>query len=388
MLLVHGDTVLAVEPGAVKSVDDLWATVSGGATPAAILDHLIRNGLSAAPAFVLLGGADPAARTALVRGSSGLSVQGAEGPRVISGAGVSSWVEQVVDSSQGFELRFSPDVASPKLPLVSGVVYASRVMTAGFVEAPAAAAPVIESTLAAPVEEIPEAKKSLSVIEAVSPDPEATLAAETISAVRPESVPEAPTPTPTAQEESSYDHLFGETVFRRTEDAAVREPEADNLISAPPPPAEHELVGDHDGHTVIVTDLAALRARRKAAKAGPAMQPPAPVYYLDLSTGGREVLDQPLVIGRAPSATRVPGGKMPRLVSMNTPNQDISRTHAEVNAEGGTVVVTDLHSSNGTSIVLPGKAAQKLRPGEPATVIVGTVIDLGDGATLTLGELS
>jgi len=73
---------------------------------------------------------------------------------------------------------------------------------------------------------------------------------------------------------------------------------------------------------------------------------------------------------------------------MNTPNQDISRTHAQITAEGGTVVVTDLHSSNGTMITLPGRAAQKLRPGEPATIIVGTVIDLGDGATLTLSESS
>jgi pSer/pThr/pTyr-binding forkhead associated (FHA) protein len=71
---------------------------------------------------------------------------------------------------------------------------------------------------------------------------------------------------------------------------------------------------------------------------------------------------------------------------MNTPNQDISRTHAQITAEGGTVVVTDLHSSNGTLVTLPGKPAQKLRPGEPSAVIVGTIIDLGDGATLTVCE--
>ena len=73
---------------------------------------------------------------------------------------------------------------------------------------------------------------------------------------------------------------------------------------------------------------------------------------------------------------------------MNTPNQDISRTHVEVSVEGGTVVVTDLHSSNGTTVTLPGMPSQRLRPGEPAAVILGAIIDLGDGATLTVCEKS
>ena len=54
--------------------------------------------------------------------------------------------------------------------------------------------------------------------------------------------------------------------------------------------------------------------------------------------------------------------------------------------EGGTVVVTDLHSRNGTHVVLPGKSPQKLRQGEPTTVIVGTVVDLGGGVTFTVSE--
>ncbi len=64
----------------------------------------------------------------------------------------------------------------------------------------------------------------------------------------------------------------------------------------------------------------------------------------------------------------------------------ISRNHAQFTVEGGTVVVTDLHSRNGTHIVLPGKSPQKLRQGEPTAVIVGTVIDLGGGVTFTVSE--
>src|SRR5690606_29858142 len=109
-----------------------------------------------------------------------------------------------------------------------------------------------------------------------------------------------------------------------------------------------------------------------------------PRHWLELSTGGREELEGAVIVGRAPSATRVSAGNIPRLVTMNTPNQDISRTHAQIALEGETVVVTDLHSSNGTFVIVPGRPPQKLRAGEPTPVVVGTVIDLGDGATLTV----
>ena len=55
--------------------------------------------------------------------------------------------------------------------------------------------------------------------------------------------------------------------------------------------------------------------------------------------------------------------------------------------EGARVVVTDLHSRNGTTIVLPSGETQKLRGGEPTPVILGTVVDLGGGVELRLEEL-
>jgi pSer/pThr/pTyr-binding forkhead associated (FHA) protein len=96
------------------------------------------------------------------------------------------------------------------------------------------------------------------------------------------------------------------------------------------------------------------------------------------------VLDRPVLIGRSPSVSQVSGGSMPRLMIVGTGDQDISRNHAQVALEGDTVVVTDLHSRNGTLVVLPGKSPQKLRAGEPTAVIVGTVIDLGGGVTITV----
>nr|WP_255453762.1 FHA domain-containing protein [Cryobacterium sp. HLT2-28] len=64
----------------------------------------------------------------------------------------------------------------------------------------------------------------------------------------------------------------------------------------------------------------------------------------------------------------------------------MSRNHVRITVEGETVVVTDLHSRNGTVIVLPGKPPQKLRGGESTSVIVGTVVDLGGGVTLSVGQ--
>jgi len=77
---------------------------------------------------------------------------------------------------------------------------------------------------------------------------------------------------------------------------------------------------------------------------------------------------------------------MPKLITVGGADQDISRSHVRFVLEGGTVVVTDLHSRNGTTIAMPGKEPQKLRAGEPTSVIVGTVVDLGGGVTFTVDE--
>ncbi len=107
--------------------------------------------------------------------------------------------------------------------------------------------------------------------------------------------------------------------------------------------------------------------------------------FLELSTGGREALTQPILVGRAPSVSKVSSGLVPRLVTIPG-DKDISRNHAQFALEGDTVVVTDLHSRNGTAVILPGKPPQLLRQGEPTAVLVGTVIDLGGGVTLTVRE--
>jgi hypothetical protein len=383
LVLCHGNAVLAIDadPASALAVE-LWGLVSADAGPGALLDVLARAGLSTIPGFAYVGGADPAALTALVRGSATVRTSSEGGNRELSGSGVASWVEQVVDGSLSFGIEVGVrSSSSPVLHLRSGTALASVVTTAVTSAAVGLTAPSAIAAAAVPPAPAVAAPPAPALLSPPPPPPppvdlEETLAVPDLDTEE-ISVPESSEDLGSAQASanSGYDHLFGETVFRQVEDAARREEE---------PHGDAPAAGEH---TIMHTDLAALRAQRKAAKAAPPPVVAEPAFLLELSTGGTELLDAPLFIGRAPSASGTPGTRIPRLVSINTPNQDISRTHAQISAEGGTVVVTDLHSSNGTTITLPGRPAQRLRAGEPAAVIPGTLIDLGDGATLTLRQL-
>ena len=65
---------------------------------------------------------------------------------------------------------------------------------------------------------------------------------------------------------------------------------------------------------------------------------------------------------------------------------DISRTHLEVAPDGWQIVVTDLHSTNGTTLIRPGGYdQQRLTPGEPVPVQLGSVLELGDGVSVAIG---
>ncbi|PFG34104.1 FHA domain-containing protein [Sanguibacter antarcticus] len=97
-----------------------------------------------------------------------------------------------------------------------------------------------------------------------------------------------------------------------------------------------------------------------------------------------EVVDlvQPVVVGRfpMPQSRQSPG---PRLVTVVSPSQDISRSHLEVRLEGWHVLLVDLDTMNGTTLVRSGQAPRRLHPHEPTLVAEGDVVDLGDGVLLT-----
>lgn len=89
-------------------------------------------------------------------------------------------------------------------------------------------------------------------------------------------------------------------------------------------------------------------------------------------------LDRPSYIGRRPSAPRVVSGAVPRLVRVPSPLREVSSSHLEVRQVGASVVVTDLRSTNGSVVMLPGAERRKLRQGESVVVSPGTLVDIGD----------
>jgi len=102
-------------------------------------------------------------------------------------------------------------------------------------------------------------------------------------------------------------------------------------------------------------------------------------------------LDRPLVVGRRPRSPKGAGGggdaALHRIVTVPSPQQDISRSHVEVRLEGWNVLAVDLNTTNGTTLLRSGQSPLRLHPGDPQLVVSGDVVDLGDGVTLAFEEV-
>jgi hypothetical protein len=332
-------------------VDEVWRALSDGRDGQSVLNLVTRGGILAAPAFTLITWDDQdrpdqasiGQVRVIVRGSVQVTVDTDAGPRQLSAVGVSTWSEQLIDAGSGFEVDVTADVTASDpnsavlLPLVTGTSWVSRVRT-GDVERPVPEQPVAEQPVAE--QPVPEQPAAVS---------EETISEETIA------VPRAASSATAA--ESTVSGYIDATMIRST-------------AETPPPAAE---VGDHDGLTVMSGDIQRMRAEHGG-------------FVLKIEGGATEPLTDLALVGRAPSVSKVSGDRVPKLITVGSADQDISRNHVQFAVEGDTVVVTDLHSRNGTLIVLPGKPPMKLRQGEPTSVIVGTVVDLGGGVTMTVGH--
>ena len=166
----------------------------------------------------------------------------------------------------------------------------------------------------------------------------------------------------------------------------VQEPPFEQV--AEPDTSETPAPGrDHDGLT-----QAGGSAPQQPPPPGIPGQPPAPdvvarpVARLVFSSGETVVVDRPVLVGRAPEPSPSASSEQPRLVTVPSPQKEISSTHLEVRtgsgADHGAAVVTDLGSTNGTVLVQPGLAPEDLQPGVAVQLLPGAIIDLGDGVTI------
>ncbi|WP_193105229.1 FHA domain-containing protein [Brachybacterium sp. FME24] len=111
-----------------------------------------------------------------------------------------------------------------------------------------------------------------------------------------------------------------------------------------------------------------------------------PLGAIEMSTGERIVLDRSAIIGRRPRASRVSGNDVPQLVTVPSPQQDISRSHLELRLEGWHVVALDLGTTNGTTLYREGADPLRLRTREGVVLHEGDHLDLGDDVHLWMRE--
>lgn len=435
----------ASAPEGALDVESLWAVVRAGDGVQSVLDALTAHGLAATPHFAVLAWAHDSVRV-FVRGDAVVRLLTDDGEKVLSGAGVSTWLEQTHTSVQRATITDAAEAGIGEsgvlLPLVCGVVRTRVVSVSRSGVSPESLRAGVDQPKAL------SAEHTISLTETIIPvEVQARGASRGVSALAVESAEQSPDGDDFENDESEgFEQLFGATIVHGVQAAgrslestsSDEEPAAAPAVAEPKPPAPPRLptarkqpaapqssgatgrtgsstptgpsttqielppfitgqnplaaqpsqvrAGDHDGETIMSDDLRALRRKATRGVASADASDVAAVnYHLRMPNGSVEALTTIVIIGRAPSVSKVSGGKVPRLLSLGNSDQDISRNHVQLELVGDTVVVTDLHSRNGTLVALPGQSPQRLRAGEPTAIVSGSVVDLGGGIAITLG---
>lgn len=110
-------------------------------------------------------------------------------------------------------------------------------------------------------------------------------------------------------------------------------------------------------------------------------------YTFRVNTSEPVRLDTAAVIGRNPALPRIMQGRLPRLIRVPSPLKEVSNTHVELRQQGTLVIVTDLRTTNGSVVSVPGRHRVKLRQGESLVVTPGTIIEIGDGNVIEILSL-
>ncbi|WP_169583055.1 MULTISPECIES: FHA domain-containing protein [Microbacterium] len=399
----HGFAVLDrdTSPALASRIHALLADGRGLGGVLEALTGAYGTSLSAVPPFAVALAEQGAVRLA-VRGRFALDTRAGAAER-ISGEGVTTWTERVIPDVSRVELVAGTDASPPEFPVSDGVILAAAVVwVPSAVDAPTPevrAAVDASATPAATTEsDEPEARESIPTpargVEASVPPP---------AIVVPPAVDPVPSPPSTpglidsAAVLSVADTLLpSESTLIPAHEPPDPDPEPEPEPAAEPAEVDATIVrptpapvvlGDHDGETVSLAEARALRTGDSAPSPLAPPRPPAP-GRIRVSTGQVLTLDRTVVIGRRPRSTRVSGTDLPHLVAVDSPQQDISRSHVELRVEGDSIVATDLHTTNGTTLLRTGVDPMRLHPGEGTVVVPGDVIDLGDGITVAIEELS
>ncbi|MCZ4067204.1 FHA domain-containing protein [Microbacterium sp. H37-C3] len=383
----------------IPTVEAVWRRLEERGIGAVIeaLTGAFGTSLAAIPDFILAIVEGDGLRVA-VRGPVELVVETESGPLSVSGQGVSTWVERHIPGVQRASALFA-DAAdeAASLPFVEGVVAADSV-TVDLTGArpgvrPASPFVAAPTTPAVPAPESP-APSSVEPPTAAAPaSPAPAAPAEDESEFPFDESPGAQTFVPLSDTAAADEHamIWGETVVRPTlsveqpEAAASASPADDaTVVSSPLAPA-----GDHDGETIAVADIRSARRTEPAVYESTEIVPARRLTRgrIRVSDGQVVELDNTVIIGRRPRSPRSTGDMLPTLVAVESPEQDISRNHVEIRAEGEHVLVVDLDTTNGSVLLRGGNDPVRLHPSEPTMVVSGDVLDIGDGVTIAFEDL-
>jgi hypothetical protein len=309
----------------------------------------------------------------LVRGNVSV-IDLATGKVVADGEGIQTWSEVGLAgvSHIRIDTPYDGDVTLQELPLVVGAVRASSVVLDASERAQVsspqigAAATPTDQTAELSLEEIAALQNAdTQLMPSPFDEPESESQAD-VAAPQQIEVPAAPPVSDSVEDADSAGPTSGLSPVEATQDSAILAVMCGDGHANPPSSTSCRVCGSP------------LASQARQFVPGPVLA------VLRASDGSSAEVDRPVLIGRAPSRSRQ-GSRAPRLMTVPSPNHDISRTHLEVAPEDWQIVVTDLNSTNGTILVRPGAVdRQQLAPGEPVHVQLGSVMELGDGVSVLI----
>ena len=379
-VVLSGPTSLVVlEPPThewASLINTLWEEVVASSSITDLAARLAHFKIDDLPSLAAFFWTDDGMRS-LIRGDISV-IDLATGKVVADGEGVQTWSEVGLAGVDHIrvDLPFEGDTTLLELPLVVGAVRASSV-TLDASELAQVSSPQAEPELEAATPAERTAELSASEIAALA-NAETELMAPPFP-VESGADPQAGAPqqleAAVVPQLGSPDALVARATEPNSEDSPADIDPQDSAILA---------VFCANGHVSPPSATSCRVCGGPVGTQGPQFVAYPVLAVLRASDGSSAELDRPVLIGRAPSTDRS-DNRAPRLMTVPSPNHDISRTHLEVAPDGWQIVATDLNSTNGTILIRPGGVdRQQLAAGEPVPVQVGSVVELGDGVSVLI----
>jgi FHA domain len=427
LIAVAGDRCLAVVEAAADAAVTkwIWQRATAGTSAEALLAGLLGSGFEGVGGFALLADLAAKQRRLFCRGAVAATVDGGNVSARIDGVGLLTWREYAVaPDAERIVLGDPPDESVLRLPAAAGVLLASCVIidltsaasrdtllfdspvrfdssvggyydspVGGYHDSPVAdtAPPAVEAVAQPEIAPAVEAAAQSEIVDTARPAVPDDLALAVSKRPRApvgliDAVQWGPGPGPEAAPMPAAGRGDDGFTVKRTELSAPVGAEVESE-----PAALSTTRVDWTGPLVPALVCPAGHVNppseadcRKCGATLPndsVVAPRPALGVLRLSTGDVVTLDRGVVIGRSPRTdfADVAGRQRPHAVSLPSAGGDISRTHLRVTLDGWHVLVTDLDSTNGTLVALPGRDPEQLRPGEPVPIRPGTVVTLADG---------